>query len=83
MLLVCLEIKPQGGSGEQVHEQGEELRRQDAGRRVQVEEVRAEVDQEQPTSQVRHAQYHRSNLTLLALSFSFNPNYSSTSSTLL
>jgi hypothetical protein len=48
-----------------------------------VEEVRAEVDQEQPTSQVRHAQYHRSNLTLLALSFSFNPNYSSTSSTLL
>jgi hypothetical protein len=39
-------------AGEQTHGQGEELRRQDADGRVQVEEVWAEVHQEQPPSQV-------------------------------
>jgi len=52
-------LKWQVGSAEssagEVHYEGEELRRQDAERRVQVEEVRAEVHQEQPPSQV---QYH-------------------------
>lgn len=42
-----------GGSGTgEAHDEGEELWRQDAERRVQVEEVRAEVHQEQPPSQV-------------------------------
>jgi hypothetical protein len=38
--------------GEQVHDEGADLRRQDAERRVQVEEVRAEVHQEQTLPQV-------------------------------